>query len=581
MKCPFVERACLERECIGWANGRCFVESLNLKIDTICNLISKVALEVDLPNKTLHLNQGGEHIDLKSGSEEELISTIEQVEEKKVQPHEWEQIKIPEDAADAILAVDFGTSLSKVAIKTMGEQESHPIPIGKISKNILFKDNLIDSTEEGKDFVEDSFIFIDDDKKIFCGTLARHKFLKSSGIIKPILNLKKFLISGGVDHGIDSHHFPEGVSLTIKEVLGTYLAYLFHLGRQSIGADVKININIEGILRNFSIPVWEDKEYRQKVIQLMKDAIANAYCIEHWFKEDLIKGVQISILKQAFEEAQKYQQQAKKLFNVEVTEPVAAAFSLIKGIPVVPGRPYNLYVIDIGAGSADFALLTITESTNFLHKQGFADKGVSAWDNGLRYLLQSKVKEKYGLPEHDPDYIIFCRNLDISLMREKEKVIASGDGYPINVWPASTNLVMITRDELDNTEPVKETLNEIRKQFIEFIKQTINILGSKAPSQEDPSNAGFYITGGGSFIPSIVNCIKECTGIIGPSFPSRVIVGFIPPEYASNDSIATDYPMLAVSLGATEPMYPPEKPMPPLTVDPGEHEIGKFRIKGV
>ena len=97
----------------------------------------------------------------------------------------------------------------------------------------------------------------------------------------------------------------------------------------------------------------------------------------------------------------------------------------------------------------------------------------------------------------------------------------------------------------------------------------------------DPALTKLLVTGGGSFIPSVVECIRECANILGPSYPRKVDNQHVPPAYAKIPGIADIYPLIAVSLGSTEKKYPKERMIEPIAPDPGPYEIGGYFTKGV
>ncbi|MFC1817145.1 hypothetical protein ACFL0M_14690, partial [Thermodesulfobacteriota bacterium] len=372
--------------------------------------------------------------------------------------------------------------------------------------------------------------------------------------------------------------------LNTKEVLATFLAYLFYLTKVYAGKDIEIKIDLEATIRNFSIPVWEDKKYREEVKGIMQGAIYCAYCLEKWFKKDLIFGIPIAKLRNAFSRIKDIDFNLNGLIGTEVTEPVAAGYSRIYELDVTPGNPTHLFIIDVGAGSTDFALLTISRPINseeikiFTSRQGGVGKGVAVWDNALRAIISNKVKETFGVTEAQPEYQILSAKLDAQIRLLKENVMAATDGYPIDISPVNTTPLTIKREDVENSIPVKEAKIAINQGFKQYIDKILNSINK---DKFHPQQTEFLITGGGSFIPSVVDCIRDCTSRFGPGYERKVVNNYLPSSYRNIPNFINLYPMLAVSLGSTEGSYPEEKMMPSITLDPGRHFIGGYYQRGV
>jgi len=64
------------------------------------------------------------------------------------------------------------------------------------------------------------------------------------------------------------------------------------------------------------------------------------------------------------------------------------------------------------------------------------------------------------------------------------------------------------------------------------------------------------VTGGGAFLPSVVDCVREAVAALGPAYPAKVRADYVSPLYTSIPNIGHLYPLLAASLGSTEKEYP-------------------------
>ncbi|MFX0202480.1 MAG: hypothetical protein ACFFCW_40760 [Candidatus Hodarchaeota archaeon] len=580
MRCPFVDRDCIQRECPGWSNGMCFVENLSLKLDTLTNLVSTLARDLSTKAKPLE-----------PARKKQKATIVESEMESKKASSVLEPIRTPMSIGDAILSIDFGTAFSKIAVRRRPEEIALPVPLANVAAKALFEAGLIDETGGTvNEFVEESLVYLDDESRVFCGTLARNRYVEASnsGVTRiAIQNLKQLMIGGGSDLPLHSDYFPTSDRLNTQGVLATYLAYLFHLAKiHSNSVRRKYSVDIDATLRNFSMPVWEDRQYRETVKKMMKGAISKAFCLEQWLQDQIIEGVRLSELREALKEAEKYEGGIEEsILGTDVTEPVAAGYNRIVDLKIEPGQPRHMFVIDAGAGSIDFAFFTIAQPRDrerglTIHtsdRQGSVSKGVDVWDKALRSLLHKRVSERSGLRPDDPLFQIFSTKLDANLRRYKELILESPDGYPIDISPASTSPERISRKELEDSPAVRDLLSTIRIEFEKYIRKTTEIV---ARDHLDPNRTEFLVTGGGSLMPSIIDCIRDCVATLGGSYTTKVKGHSVPTVYEGIPNITNVYAMLAVSLGSTEREYLREKQLSPIKRQPGTVIIGGYYTKG-
>lgn len=115
-------------------------------------------------------------------------------------PSSWAPIDLVEAKGNAVLGIDFGASLSKVALKTDESAPATAVPVALIAYEILHKADLMSHFESQSEYVEDSLIYFDQNEFVFCGSLAKKLSLEAAeaGQSRPaIQNLKTFLVRGG------------------------------------------------------------------------------------------------------------------------------------------------------------------------------------------------------------------------------------------------------------------------------------------------------------------------------------------------------------------------------------------------
>jgi len=585
MKCPFVDRDCVGRDCVGWSNGMCFSEIQTNKLEVITALISKLSNDVK-NSMTLKINNHEPVIE-PSQKEETQINRIPRTAQ-------WAELWKPSaknvSTSDLTLAIDFGTAFSKIAFKIGPDYISTPIPLSRVAYKTLDEFKLIDETTNvGRDFMEDSVLYIDDDGTIFCGTLANHKYYQatSAGSTRlAIRNLKQLLIGGGADLPLHKNYFPGEDKLSIQDVLAIYLAYLIRLAKNYASSSKnEYKLDIDSSLRNFSMPVWSNEEYRDNVKNVFKGAIIKAYCLEKWLENKLVTGVSISIVRDALNESNKYKEELQNIIGIDVTEPVAAGYRRIVNLKVEEGQPHHIFVIDVGAGSTDYAFYSISQPRNTDNKminisniQIGISKGVAVWDNALKSLLYKKVKEICGANSSNHEFQIFSAKIETQLSALKEKILASAEYYDVDASPILSEPLRIYKKDLNHSPAVEDAISAIGDGLNKFIDE-LTMKFSK--DHFDPKRTEFLVTGGGSFIQSIINCIEDCAARIGPTFRRNVIFRDIPPEYRGIPNMPQVYPMLAVSLGATERNYPSEGVLPLITQYKQQPVLGGYFTKGI
>lgn len=492
------------------------------------------------------------------------------VEETTPDPEPWKRaLKRPVMHPGAVLGIDFGTALSKVALRTDSLTPPHPVPLALTAFNILHKASMVAHYETENDFVEDSLIYFDNDDCVFCGMLAKQCYLdaaRSGATRPPIQNLKTFFVRGGASLRIHDDFFPASEALTAQDVLSIYLAYLFRLTKDYLGSRPgQEPFDLDAVVRKFSLPACIEDRYRDEVKNMIVGAIAKAYCLEKWLKDELVKGVPLFRLREALTEATLLARTIQDdLSAPAMTEATAAGYNRILASVSEPKPPLSLLVVNVGAGFTDFALLTASRGTNgngvngspvTLLARGGVSTGASVWDTTVRTLIFNKLKVSNGARRSN-EFKIFKSRIEMGLRGLKEKLIAAPDAVEVDASPFVLDSVRLTRDELETSLPVKAALFTIRDGLRTYLKQAVRAAGIEC---FDSAVTEILVTGGGSFIPAVVECIRESASVLGPAFASKVRAGYVSPFYASIPNIADVYPALSVALGSAEKEQPVEQ----------------------
>lgn len=483
-------------------------------------------------------------------------------------PASWQPIDVVEARGGAVLGIDFGSALSKVALKPDAASPATAIPLGLTAYDILHKAGLMSRFESENEYVEDSLVYFDQNEFVFCGALAKKLSMEASesGEGRPaIQNLKTFLVRGGANLQIHSDFFPASESMDSQSVLAVYLAYLLRLTRHYLSKRAsKIPTDLDSTLRAFAIPTWIEDRYKEDVKRLFRGAAASAFCLERWLKDDLVRGVKLHDLKTALDEAHQYRLKLEdNLVGSIMTESVAGGNSRLIGLAHEKARPLTLLIVDVGAGFTDFALFSLSNNENQgaqptaqVAYKGGVGTGLGVWDNALKTLLFNKVKDVPAARRRTNEFRTFKARVELLVRDIKEQLLATNEAVPVDVSPVLPEPVMIERAELESSLPVKAALFGIRDGLRTYIKEAIKALGMH---RFDPAHTEILITGGGAYMPSVVDCVREAVATLGPAYPARVRSDYVSALYASIPNIAKLYPLLSVSLGATEDEAPDEQ----------------------
>ncbi len=506
-------------------------------------------------------------------AEQDIEVSVEEIQESEEEavpstdPLPWEPIGLVEAKGNTVLGIDFGAALSKVALKTDETTPATAVPLALIAYEILHKADLVQHFESRNEYAEESLVYFDQNEFVFCGLLAKKLSLEAAeaGQNRPaIQNLKTFLVRGGANLQIHSDFFPASESLDSQSVLAIYLAYLLRLTRHYLSNRIgKTAVDLDTMVRNFSIPTWIEERYREDVKRLFRGAAAYAFCLERWLKDDLIKGARLPDVRKALQEAREHRGKIEEaLVGSIVTESTAAGRTRLLSLGNQKGRPMTILAVNVGAGFTDFALFTVAQPEGqdanieaHVAYRGGVGTGLGVWDNALKTLLFNRVREVPAARKKVNEFRLFKARLELQAREIKEALMTAEGTLSIDVSPVLPEPVSIEKSELEGSLPVKAALFGIRDGLRVFIKEAIKAIGMH---RFDPGFTEIIVTGGGAFLPSVVDCIREAVATLGPAYPAKVRADFVSPLYTSIPNIASLYPLLAVSLGATEKEYSDE-----------------------
>lgn len=179
---------------------------------------------------------------------------------------------------------------------------------------------------------------------------------------------------------------------------------------------------------------------------------------------------------------------AKKTYLIE--EPLAAAIGA--GIDIT--RPIGNMVVDIGGGTTDVAVISLSQVVDSVSEKVAGDK----FDEAIIKYIRAKYRTQIGEPTaEDLKIKIGCvwPREETKIMQVKGKNLAEGLPRIISI----------------NSGEIQEALEEPVKNITEAVK---SVLEKTAPELvADISNNGIVLTGGGSLVYGFDQLLAHVTGI--------------------------------------------------------------------
>ena len=247
------------------------------------------------------------------------------------------------------LCLDFGTAMSKAFAWDKESDEPMPLQIGTAAG------------ESTSTYALNSVIFVSRDGLVFFGeTAIEHAAAADPQHHRAILSIKDILTVGpmtDLQESVPSQCNPSGLHVTNKEVVAMYLAFLTDSALLALRD--KYQEDSRNIPRSYTKPVF-DQDRDEWATKILTDCANVGQALADRFSGKWANGIPLAELRKAIAEAISYEEH----FVVEggiLPEPIAAFASRLRNIFPNEYRRRLMMVIDVGAGTTDFAMFARVE----------------------------------------------------------------------------------------------------------------------------------------------------------------------------------------------------------------------------
>ena len=394
---------------------------------------------------------------------------------------------------DTILCLDFGTAMSKAFASDGDDNNLFDLAVGKRAGQT----NSI--------YAVTSSLYIDQSGKVFFGERAVKESLQKNNVdnvdSKRIDSIKDMICKGDTVN-LDATYLEEEVnptefSFSKADIVTLCLAYLTDMACSELEERHGCS---RYVMRRFTMPVLPP-ERKVWANQQLVELFVRAQVLADSLHDKWDDGLDAGRLKATLEGIKKLNELPNYLVQAqEVTlEPVAAVASRVRNFKVKQNKRRLMMIIDVGAGTIDFALFASVESVEkglvfFLipGSTGVLRQAGDAVDKALRrYILK-----KANMEPEDNDYYLINAVLTQRIRIDKEELFNEGE----KTFRLENDMeISVTKQEFVGSQAMQELKKAIHNKFE-------NVLESIDPSWVTDLAKGeldIVFTGGGSRLPIV------------------------------------------------------------------------------
>ncbi|MBU1569058.1 MAG: hypothetical protein KKE00_00800, partial [Proteobacteria bacterium] len=424
---------------------------------------------------------------------------------------------------DIILCLDFGTAMSKAFATKIKDGEVVSTLSLKLGSRV---------SKSGLIYPVPSSIWIANDGLISFGESALVLSLQDhSGGRQRFDSPKKELIQGLVEATPDKSPLskeinPTSVPFSKGDAITLYLGFLTYLACAELQEKYGLSRYVR---RRFALPSWEESR-RKWGEQMLATMLAKAQILADTFQGYWEKGIPIGEAKAVRDEINTYKKLPNFLIDQGVTEPLAVATSRLRRDEDTRGL---VMVVDVGAGTSDFAMFVVSEIPNRNIFSAWpihgCNKSLHQAGDTLDIALQLSILEKARIDTSNADYNYVIANLRMqlralkeSLFREKQCTftLSNGDRGIIKLdeflnHPAVLRFSMLLADTF------QELLNSTNKSFFERF---------------EGSGITVVLTGGGATLPMVTELANGVCNINGYRLKKQQAL-LVPDEFSQDKEL--------------------------------------------
>jgi molecular chaperone HscA len=383
------------------------------------------------------------------------------------------------------LCLDFGTAMSKafaVRLERDGKLTLIPLPLGQRA-----------GEPEALHSVSSS-LWIDADGKVFVGSSAVSRG-QPFGNRRREDSLKRFITLPNAGTDLDAKALPlavnpiSDIAFTQEEALTLYFGYLADLASSALEEQGFSRY----VRRRFAVPCWAS-DRREWGEELLRNLLSRAVIVADHFHDRWKAGIPLAEVKAVLSEIKRLRNLPLSLLEQGISEPVAAGSSFLNLEEQISRK--LLMVIDVGAGTSDFALFILTmprgaDSSQYVFRP-LATAALSQAGDQLDSILIDTVLSNARLHHADAQYDPVRAELQARIRGIKERLCRGG-----GVTETLSNGIpfTFTRDEFFALSRVQEFGSLLEQKFNEVVSLVdpsyFNLLGPLEPLE-------VLLTGGGA-----------------------------------------------------------------------------------
>ncbi|MBK1694045.1 hypothetical protein CKO09_04750 [Chromatium weissei] len=394
---------------------------------------------------------------------------------------------------DILLCLDFGTAMSKAFATDKTDENLIDLKIGREAGQSEPIYSLISSI-----FVTDSGRILFGHHAISESTHADATNRKRFDSIKDILC--KDVMCDLDEAPLDIAYNPTNIALTKGDMVTLFLAYFTDMATSQLQA----NGYSRYVNRRFTRPVlpldrapWAENQLRV--------LMARAQVLADTLHGKWHNGIDAAIAKKVLTDIRDLEVLPTYLIDNGVIEPVAAVGSRFRSLRCKNTLRRLLMVIDVGAGTIDYALFAEVHEINapikFFELSGSIQVLRQAGDM-VDKLLRNYILKKANVTISDSDFSMIDADLSLRIRQIKEQLFRE---KKVNFTLTNDQLGQVTLSEFIKQPAVKEFENLIHEKFF----QCLNGVHKSWIDRFSNGDLTVVFTGGGATLPMIRSIEKK------------------------------------------------------------------------
>ena len=428
------------------------------------------------------------------------------------------------------LCLDFGTAMSKAFAWDKDTDDPMPLRIGHAAQ------------EPASPYALNSVIFISRDGLVFFGqTAINYAAMADPEHHQAILSIKDILTVGPMTdlrEPVPNECNPNGSPINKKEVVALYLAFLTDSALLALRDDYQEDSR--NIPRSYTKPVF-DQDRDGWATKILTDCANVGQALVDRFSGQWASGIPLDELRRAIAEASSSEEHFVDESGI-LPEPIAAFASRVRNVLPKERRRRLMMVIDVGAGTTDFAMFARVEREEEMRLYRIKNSVTTIRiagddvDNALMdYLLMQA-----GVTEGHSRIGAIKADLKREIRLVKEELFTSGSVTRrlVNDMSAEARL-----EDFEACPAMIRLRDTIQEKFHEVL---LNIDESWLSLTE----LEVFFTGGGASLKMVTRLADNQPIVVGQSMITPIPVTRSPPWLEEEcEDVVDSYPQLAVCIG--------------------------------